>query len=266
MVITNATAPYQGMAAENVFFVSNDNKIPVGTGYIVEVDQSTVYPEMPDTLYINIESQQQGRNLLFGALLARAEQIKAMKQDHPVRLYASLPANQTEMIRFYEECGLKMDDGEDLYTFAPIPGSQRAPMGMTYGSVQLDSPALRAAFLERINYARLTPFDDEILTYWMRQPHFMALGFYQGSLPVCELLATGEGDGATLMHVYTLNEFRRKHYATQLIGAACQILQGQGVSKMYAHVLHRNTAQMELMKKLNAQFIKTETAMPGMVL
>lgn len=264
MRITNPIAPYQGFQPENVFFVSDEKLAQLGTGFIVRFEQPCLYPERPVHYFINIEAQPQARNMLFGALLARAEQLHSLDNGVPARLYASVPADNSELLRFYEDAGLKADDAEDILCF-PVPkGTQNAPMGMAYYSEPLMSAYEQDAFLERVNFGRVQPFERDHITLWQQQPHFMALRYDHKNLPVCELIMTGAGDSVTLLYVYTLQEYRRQHLATQLIGAAGEILLSRGVTRMYTQIFRRNHPQVNMMEKLGARFVRTVTYMPGM--
>ncbi|MBO2516000.1 MAG: hypothetical protein CW338_01810 [Clostridiales bacterium] len=264
MRITHPITPYQGFQPEDVFFVSDDRMMQLGTGYVIRFEQPSMYPERPIHYYISIEAQPQARSMLFGALLARVEQMQAKNPGIPARMYASVPADNEEMARFYEDCGLISDDAEDMVRFELVPGEQRAPMGMLYGSVPLETSMHIDEFLNRVNYNCIQKFNQDYLTLWRQQPHFMALGYFHGKLPVCETVITGAGESAMLLHIYTLKDYRRQHMAEQLIGAASGILAGQGVKYMYAHVYRRNAPQAHLMEKLHATYVKTVTLLPGM--
>lgn len=263
MRITHPVTRYQNYEPENVFFVSDEKMAQIGTGFIYEFDQPGLYPERPKHYFISIEAQPQARNMLYGALLARAEQMHSMNPGVPARLYAAVPADNTELLRFYEQCGLKNDDAEDMLSF-PVPvGTQCAPMGMDYFSVPLNTPEAQMQFLERINYGRIQPFDPDYLTLWQQQPNFMAIGYYHDDIPVCELVLTGAGEAATLLHVYTLQRYRRQHLATQLIGAAGEILSSRGVTRIYTQIYRRNQPQVNMMEKLGAAYVRTATCLPG---
>lgn len=263
MRITHPVAPYQGFQPEDVFFVSDTNMTQLGTGYLIRFEQKSMYPERPVHYYISIEAQPQARNMLFGALFARAEQLKAANPSVPARLYACVAPEDTEMLHFYEECGLVADDAEDVVRFEPVQGDSRAPIGMNYGSVPLADPTSRAAFLQRVNAHCIQPFEEDYLTLWQQQPLFMALGYYRGQIPVTETVLTGAGDSATLLNIYTHIDYRRQHMAGQLLNAACSILSARGVKTVYAHVFRRNRPQVALMDKLNANYVKTVNIMPG---
>ena len=263
MRITHPIAPYQGFEPEDVFFISDSNLTQLGTGYLIRFEQKSMYPERPVHYYISIEAQPQARNMLFGALFARVEQLRAADASVPARLYACVYPGDSEMLRFYEECGLTADDAEDVVSFEPIQGDARPPIGMNYGSVPLSDQFSRAAFLQRINAHCIQPFEEDYLTFWQQQPLFMALGYYRGQQPVSETVLTGAGDSATLLNIYTHTDYRRQHMAGQLLNAACSILSARGVKTVYAHVYRRNRAQVALMDRLNANYVKTVNILPG---
>jgi len=263
MRITHPQAPFQGVAPENVFFVANDQQIQLGTGYVMHFFQGEMYPERPSHIFMQIDAQPSARALMYGALLARAEQLRAQTPHLPARLYAQVTPEDAEMLRFYESCGMVYDDAEELYRFNLPEGVARAPMGMQFASVPLADEISQNAFLQRINAHRIQPLTRDYLQLCQQQQHFMALGFYRGGQPVCETLITGTGYQATLIMVYTRSDFRRQGMAKQLLGAAASLLRERGVTTVYTHIFRRNAPQAALMKHLNATFVRTVTALPG---
>ena len=263
MRITHPQAAFQGIAPENVFFVANDQQIQLGTGYVMQFFQGELYPDRPNHLFLQIDCQPTARALMFGALLARAEQLRALNPDLPARLYAQVAPENLEMLKFYESCGLRNDDGEDMFRFLPPAGVPQAPMGMTFASVPLQDEMSQNAFLARINAQRIQPITRDYLQLWQQQQHFMALGFYRGGQPICEAVFTGAGSSATLLMIYTRSDYRRQGMAKNLIGAASSLLRERGVNTMYTHIFRRNVPQVALMRRLNGAFVRTVTALPG---
>ena len=264
MRITHPQAPFQGVAPENVFFVANDQQVQLGTGYVMQFFQGEMYPERPNHLFIQIDAQPSARALMFGALLARADQLRAATPNLPARMYAQVAPENLELLRFYDTMGLRNDDGEDLFRFLPPDGVPRAPMGMEFASVPLADEASQNAFLSRINAQRIQPITRDYLQLWQQQQHFMALGFYRNGQPVCETIITGTGTAATLLMIYTRSDFRRQGMAKNLIGAASAILRDRGVVVLYTHIFRRNLPQVALMRHLGGSFVRTVTALPGM--
>ena len=263
MRITHPQAAFQGIAPENVFFVANDQQIQLGTGYVMQFFQGELYPERPNHLFLQIDCQPTARALMFGALLARAEQLRAMNPNLPARLYAQVPPENQDMLKFYEACGLRNDDGEDMFRFLPPPGVPQAPMGMTFASVPLQDEASQNAFLARINAQRIQPITRDYLQLWQQQQHFMALGFYRGGQPICETVLTGAGSSATLLMIYTRSDYRRQGMAKNLLGAASALLRERGVNTMYPPIFRRNVPQVALLRRLSGAFVRTVTALPG---
>ena len=263
MRITHPQTEFQGIAPENVFFVANDQQVQLGTGYVMQFFQGEMYPERPAHIFLQIDCQPTARALMFGALWARAEQLRAQTPQTPTRLYAQVAPENMEMIKFYESCGLRNDDGEDMFRFLPPIGVPQAPMGMTFGSVPLQDEAGQNAFLARLNAMRIQPITRDYLQLWQQQQHFMALGFYRGGQPACECVLTGAGANATLLMIYTRSDLRRQGLARQLIGAASALLRERGVTMMYTHIFRRNVPQTELMKRLGGAFVRTVTCLPG---
>ena len=264
MRITHPQSAFQGIAPENMFFVANDQQIQLGTGYVIQFYQGELYPERPNHLFLQIDCQPSARALMFGALLARAYQLKAQNPDLPARLYAQVPPDNLEMIRFYESCGLRNDDGEDMFRFLPPAGIPQAPMGLEFASVPLQDEASQNAFLNRVNVQRIQPLTRDNLQLWQQQQHFMALGFYRNGQPVSECILTGAGSSATLLMIYTRSDFRRQGMAKNLLGAASALLRERGVNTMYTHIFRRNIPQVALMRHVNGAFVRTVTALPGM--
>ncbi len=263
MRITHPQAPFQGVAPENVFFVANDQQVQLGTGYVMQFFQGEMYPERPNHLFIQIDAQPSARALMFGALLARADQLRAATPNLPARMYAQVAPENLELLRFYDTMGLRNDDGEDLFRFLPPDGVPRAPMGMEFASVPLADEASQNAFLSRINAQRIQPITRDYLQLWQQQQHFMALGFYKGGQPVCETILTGTGANATLLMIYTRSDMRRQGMAKQLLGAASALLRERGVTMMYTHIFRRNMPQIALMKRINGVYVRTVTCLPG---
>ena len=262
MRITHPQMAYQGIAPENVFFVFNDAMVQMGSGYVIPFFQGEMYPERPLHPFMQIDCQPSARALMYGALLARADQLRAQTPNMPARLYAQVAPENLEMLRFYENSGFRNDDGEDLYRF-PVPdGLARVPMGMEFGAAFSNETGPQA-FLDRINAYRIQPITQDYLALCQQRPHFMAASYYRAGVPVCEALFTGVGQEATLIMIYTRAEYRRQGLAGQLMNSAAQYLRERGVTNLYTHVFRRNQPQMGLMRHLNATFLRTVTALPG---
>ena len=204
-------------------------------------------------------------NLLFGALLARAEQLRA-QQPGPMkaRLYTQVAPENWEMATFFTKAGFKADDSEDLYHF-PLPAwPAHPPVTCNYASVALRTPDEVQGFLNRMNAFRITPLDVDFLGQCMQMEHFTAIGYYRGANPVCEALLTGQGSAVTLVSMYVRGDHRRRGFAKSILGAAADILRPRGVTQVSARVFSRSAAQVGLMRAAGATKVRTLLLLPGM--
>ncbi len=265
MRITHPQATFRGIPAEDTFFASNEQHIQLGTGYLIPFVQKELYPARPLNIYMEIDSQPSARNLLFGALLARAIVIRDQNYPGmPARLYAQLDASDADLVHFYQHSGLTADDAEDLFYF-PLPYAEpgKTPMGVQYASVPLENDAQQDAFLQRLNAMRISPIQRDQLTLWREQPGFLALGFYRAGRPVSELVTAGTGPEASLVQVYTRAEYRHQGMARSLVLQASAILRERGIQGLYAHIFRRNTPQVAFMQSIGATYTKTIALLPG---
>ena len=264
MHLTHPIAPYQGIAPEDCIFVTNDQMIQIGMGALTMFYQQELYPDAPLHIYMQLDSQPAGRNLLLGALLGRAEQLRAQAPQVKGRLYAQIAPENWEMANFYTKAGFKADDSEDLYHF-PLPiWPAIAPVSCNYGSVSLKTADEVQAFLNRMNAYRITPLDADFLGQCMQMEHFTAIGYYRGGNAVSEALLTGEGATVTLVSMYVRADYRRQGFAKAILGAAADILRPRGVTEVSARVFSRNAPQVALMKAAGGRKIRTLSILPGM--
>ena len=266
MHLIHPIAPYEGVAPENCVMAANDQMIGIGTGTLTPFYQQEMYPEAPLHIYMQLDAQPAARNLLLGALLARAEQIRAASPQGKGRLYAQIAPENWEMANFYTKAGFKADDSEDLYHF-PLPvWPAHAPVSCSYGSVSLKTPQEVEGFLARMNAYRITPLDTEFFARCMQMEHFTAIGYYRGSNAVCEALLTGEGPNVTLVALYTRADYRRQGFAKAILGAAADILRPRGVQQVSARIYSRNAPQVALMRAAAGKKVRTLAIFPGISL
>lgn len=263
MHLTHPIAPWQGIAPEDCVYVTNDQMIEMGMGYVTMFYQGEMYPEAPLHIYMQLDAQPAGRSLLFGALLARAEQLRAQNPQVKGRLYTQISPENTVMNSFFAKSGLKMDDSEDLYHF-PLPAwPAHAPVSCNLASVSLRNPAEVQGFLTRMNAYRITPIDPDFLGQCMQMEHFTAIGYYRGGNAVAEVLLTGEGDKVTLVGLYVRADYRRQGFAKAILGAAADILRPRGVTQVSARIFSRNAAQVGLMRAAGGVKVRTLAILPG---
>jgi GNAT superfamily N-acetyltransferase len=264
MRLSHPTAPYQGIPPQNVFFAANDRLVQLGLGFVVLSMNSEMYPEKPLEIYVYIASQPSARDLLLGALLGRADQMRAQFPHLKGRIYTELLPTEWEMLNFYNRNGFQNADAQEEHIF-PLPSlPPQTPMGCQFASVPLGSMQEQQAFLQRLNMYRMTAITPDFLTLQMQQPFFMALGFYRAGQPLCEGLFTGSHpDSAALVMLYTRQEYRRKGMARSLILSAAKLLGERGARQMVTQVYARSQAQIGLVKSFSGTRRKIVTILPS---
>jgi GNAT superfamily N-acetyltransferase len=265
MRLSHPSAPYQGIPPQDVFFAANDQYIQLGMGYIILNMQEELYPQRPLQMYIDIQAQSTARNLLLGALLGRAEQIRAQYPHLKGRIYTEFAPSQFDLTTFYQQNGFSANDSREEFIF-PLPlGAGQAPMGCEFASVPLQTVQDQHAFLSRMNRNRLSPIGHDYLTIQMQQPFFLALGYYRAGHPIAELMITGaSADTAALVMLYVQQDMRRRGVATALLQASCALLRQRGVSSMLTQVFSANQPQMGLMNSLNATRRRVISMLPNL--
>lgn len=266
MHLTHPIAPYQGIAPEDCIFVTNDQMMQIGTGTLTRFYQPELYPDMPMHIYMQLDSQPAGRNLLLGALLARAQQIRREQPQMKARLYTQIAPDNWDLANFYTKAGFKADDSEDLYHF-PLPiWPAHPPVSCNFAPVSLRNAAEADAFLQRMNASRISPLDLDFLNRCIQMEHFTAIGYYRGINPVCEALLTGQGDTVTLVALHVRADYRRQGFAKAILGAAADQLRPKGVTQVSARIFSRNVPQTALMRAAGAKKIRTLSILPGITI
>lgn len=253
MRLSHPSAPFQGVPAEDVFFAANDQFVQLGTAYVVFTIKEDLYPERPLQLYIDIQAQMTARNLLLGALLGRAEQMRANYPQLKGRIYTEISPTQFDLVTFYQQNGFSGADAREESLFTLPSGMVQAPMGCEFASVPLQNVQDQMNFLNRLNNYRLSPISHDFLTMQMQQPYFLALGYYRGGYPIAEIMMTGaSSDKAALVMMYVQKDMRRRGIGKSLLMAASDLLRQRGVTAAVTQTFSANQAQAGLLQSLGA--------------
>ncbi|NLA53278.1 MAG: GNAT family N-acetyltransferase [Clostridiales bacterium] len=267
MRLSHPSAPYQGIPPQDVFFVANDRFVQMGIGFVILSMNQQMYPQKPLEIYVHLEAQPSARDLLLGALLGRAEQMRSGFPGVSGRIYTELASGNWEMLNFYSRNGFVNSDAQEEYVMPVPPGMAQTPMGCQLASVPLSSQQEQYNFLQRINAHRMTPISHDFLTLQMQQPYFMALGFYRGGQPLAEMLISGATpESSALISIYTRSEYRRKGIAKALILSAAALLRERDAKQIVTQVYSRSQAQVGLVKSFGATRRRIVTILPSIEL
>ncbi|MEG2251788.1 MAG: GNAT family N-acetyltransferase, partial [Clostridia bacterium] len=248
---------------ENLFYISDSANMTVADGYLIHTYHPYLFPERPINLFVSIRSKGPGRDMLLGALLARAQQLREQTPLLKARLFSQLSPQDTPMMAFYLEGGFDATDAIDVVALDMPNARPAAPMGYDMGFVPLGDPTEVQAFLMRMNAYRLDAWQPMLLQRYMSLPHFMALYMSRGSDVVGEIAFTGEGAAAKLVGMYVSPNYRRLGMGKTLIAAGMKLLAERGATHVESDVIRRNDAQRMLARSCGATFVRTACYCPG---
>ncbi|MEG1570482.1 MAG: GNAT family N-acetyltransferase [Clostridia bacterium] len=252
-----------GLPPENTFYVADSANMTIADGFLIHTYHPYLFPERPINLFLSIRSKGPGRDMLAGALLARAQQLREQTPMLKARVFAQVSPQDTVQMAFYMENGFDANDALDVVLLGVPNARPAAPMGYDMGFVPLSDPNEVQAFLQRMNAYRLDAWQPAILMRYMNFPHFMALYMSRGSDVVGEIAFTGDGTSAKLIGLYISPNYRKLGIAKSLIAAGMKLLSERGVTHVEADVIRRNEAQRLLANSCGATFIRTACFYPG---
>lgn len=264
MYVFHPPQSINGLAPENTFLVADSANMTVADGFLINTYHPYLFPERPINLYVSIRSKGPGRDMLLGALLGRAQQLRAQAPAMAARVFAQVSPQNTAMMAFYLESGFDANDALDVVQLGVPNARPAAPMGYDMGFVPLTGAPEVQAFLMRMNAYRLDPWQPALLQRYMALPHFFALYISRGRDVVGEIAFTGEAQAAKLIGLYVAPNYRRLGMAKSLIAAGMKTLSERGVTHVESDVIRRNENQRLLSRSCGATFIRTACYYPGL--
>jgi len=252
-----------GFPPENVFLLADDFDAVIGQGHLVRTHHPYLFPERPINIFLSISTRGPGREMLLGALLARAIQLHQQTPYLKARVFAQVGMDDASMLSLYMDSGFEADDALDIIKIQMPPAKPSAPLGYDMGFIPLQSSMEQASFLMRMNMYRLDLLTQPILRQYMSMQHFIALYIARGSEIVGEIAMTGQGDTAQIVGLYVSQNYRKLGLAKTLIAAAMSALKERGVTTFLADAIRRNQAQSALAQSCQATFVRTACLYPG---
>ena len=263
MQVFHPAQTQNGLPPENVFYIADSANMTVAEGYLVQTYHPYLFPDRPINLYLSMASKGPGLDMLMGALLARAVQLRQQTPNLKARVFAQVGMQDASMLSFYQESGFSADDALDVVRLTMPNAKPSAPMGYEMGQVPLQQPLEQTAFLMRMNTYRLDVLQQQMLQRYMAMPHFTAIYMARGPEIVGEAAFTGQGDTAQLLGLYVMRNYRRLGLAKTLLAAGMNMLSERGVTTFEADVIRRNIPQCRLAQSCKATFVRTACLYPG---
>lgn len=253
----------KGIAPENVFYVADSSGQPKGEAWILPSYHPNLFPERPLNIYMNINAADGWRDMLMGAILGRAQQIKDSNPDKKARLFSQVKPSEGALMNFYLENGFDQSDMLDVVRLGMPDMRAVAPMGYQITDTPINNSSEFHGLLGRINTYRLNAWSPQYMQNLMSFPHFFSISLIQGATIVGEAIFTGKDQSAKLMSIYIAPPYRRKGLAKCLIAYGMNRLYQNGVTAIDGDVIRRNSLQTRLAAACNATYVKTTCIYPG---
>lgn len=266
MQVNHPMGMYNNLPPEDVFVATDDMGIEVGVGYMIYQYQPHLYPDCPINLYFSMECQPSARYVLFGALVARARQLRDSNPNVRARVYTNISPADTRAKDFYLHSGFACDDTEDMLLLTIPQGDGRIPMSCSVTRTALNTMEEQAALIYRLQQNDITYIDQAYLTQLQHLPHFMALQLYRNTDMIGEVIMAGEGDSCELLAIYIQPGSRRQGMGKALLHRCMAIMATEGVTRVTARIMSRSLPQKKLTAAFNSTVLGVTMLYPGLFL
>lgn len=266
MQVNHPLGMYNNLPPEDVFVITDEMGNEMGVGYVIYQFQPHLYPDCPINLYFTMDCQPAARYMLFGALIARARQLRDCNPTVRARVYTNIAPTDTAMKDFYLHSGFDCSDSEDILRLPIPPGDGRIPMSCAVVATALNTPEEQNALLCRLAQNDVTYIDQNYLNQLRTLPHFMALGLYRNTELVGEVIMAGEGDECELAAIYITPPSRRQGMGKALLHRCMAIMAAEGVTHVNARIMNRSQPQRRLVSAFRAEVTGVNMLFPGLYL
>ncbi len=265
--IQYSSAALPGVPRENAFEVLDETGMRQGSAAVIEYINHTILPERPLNFYISVRAEdERAFDMLMGAALARAIELRARNPRLRARIYAPCRPYDTELLRSFQDFGFRNDDA--VIRMRRILSDQdkpvNPPVGCTVMPVVIENDADAEGLLSRVNAYSVTARGPEWVTRLRQEQLFSVIGVWQEARLLGELVLTAYGAEGRIEMIYTRPEFRRRGVASALVSYARQTLLKSGIRSLTAEVWRRNLPAMSLFGTLRFDSVSPTILYPGM--
>lgn len=264
MQVIHPQGMYNGLHPEDVFIATDDMGTEMGVGYIIYQYQPHMYPDCPINLYFNLDCQPAARYILFGALVARARQMRDANPNVGARVYTAIAPGDERAKEFYLHSGFTCDDAEEMLSLQIPAGDGRIPMSCAVAPVPLNTQDEQMALLARLSQHDVTHVDINYLNNLQRLPHFLALGLYRNTDLIGEIVMAGEGNACELVAMYVVPGARGQGMGKALLHRCMAIMAAEGVNHVSCRMINRSLPMRNLCKDFGAQGLGVITLYPSL--
>lgn len=267
MRIYHPVRSVDGALRENSFTVIDDAGVQIGQGGLTWRVLKKMFPDRPLDIRMSMSAHPVASDMLYGALMARAQSIVATQKDMPARISTQCDIGDDDRREYFLRLGFDDYDGDELFALRieDRSGKRRtySPVGTQSIDVNLRTRTRQEEFLLLLKEYGCEEHSARWLEERMRDPVFIARATYYGSDFVGAILVTGTQAEAVLEMVCTAQKWRGRGVASALIEEAAQTIWGQQVQYMRANAVRRNASAMKLFRRCGFDWIRTQCYLLG---
>lgn len=266
MQVIHPNGVFNHLQPEDVFIAVDDMGTELGRGYTICQYQPNLYPDRPVNIYFTMECQPVAQYLLFGALVARARQLRDLFPGVMARAYTNVAPGDTRAKDFYLHNGFSIDDEENVLALSIPAGDGRIPMSCSVAPVALNTHEEVQAFVSRLHQNDLAYITPDYVQALQRQPHFLCMALYRTTEMIGEILMGGVGDSCELAAIYIKPEHRRQGMGRALLHRSLALMRVEGVRNVSTVIMTRSLPQVRLMDSFSSRVIATTAVYPYLYL
>jgi len=264
MQVTHPQEPFMNLPTEDVFVAVNEYGVQLGYGYVMYQYQPSVYPDKPVNIFFTMDCAPEAEYLLFGALVARARQLREQNPGVPARLYTSVTPGDARKLSFLEHNGLTMGNSEDLVRLS-IPAETGAELfNCSIIPLPLNTQQEMAGLVERLRLNSLGHITAQHLSSLQMYPVFHVWGILYGQSLVGECMIAGRSDASELAGIYIVPEFQKRGLGKHLLKRALSIVGQEGVTEVRARIMSASQPQVRLVRAFNAELLEQTLMFPSL--
>ncbi|MBQ8202135.1 MAG: GNAT family N-acetyltransferase [Clostridia bacterium] len=264
MQVTHPQEPFNNIPPEDVFVAVNDLGVQSGYGYVMYQYQPSVYPDKPVNIFFNMDCTPESEYLVFGALVARARQMRQANPGESARLYTSVTPGDSRKMNFFLHNGLTIGNTEDLVRLQ-IPQEVGPELfNCSIIPLPLNTVQEQANLVERLQRNGLGYISLPYLQLLQANPNFHVWGILYGQNLVGECVISGRDQSAELVGIYIVPEFQRRGLGKRLLHRALAIVGQEGVNDVRARIMSASQPQVHLMRAFNAEMLDQTLLFPGL--
>lgn len=264
MQVTHPQEPFMNVPPEDVFVAVNELGVQAGYGYVMYQYQPIVYPDRPVNIFFTMDCTPEAEYLIFGALVARARQLRQQNPGEAARMYTSVTPGDTRKMNFYLHNGLTIGNTEDLVRLQLPLDAGPDSFNCAFAATPLNTVQEQSELIDRFNRNGINYITLPYLQLLRANPHFVALGLKYGPNLVGECVVSGRGDGtAELAAIYITPDHQRRDLGKKLLQRALAICAHEGVTDVRARIMSASQPQVRLMRAFGAEILDQTLLFPS---